>query len=111
MSPSGQSLATLLKKTHISSPEDILKSANVAIKQNKTDVMALHVRIVALLKLERYEDVLRAYEDAGDKFKQHAPLEYAYALYRCDKLEEAQKIVEKSGSQDRGLLHVAAQSV
>jgi signal recognition particle subunit SRP72 len=100
------SLAALLKNTRLDSPEDVLKTANEALKKSKGDISAQHVKVVALLKLERYEDALKAFD--SDKLKSEAPLEYAYTLYRCNKLEDAQKVAK--GKDNRGLLHVAAQS-
>lgn len=102
---------TLLKNTKLDSPEDVLKTANEALKKSKVDITAQHLRVVALLKLERYEDVLKTFDSSGEKLKSQAVLEYAYALYKCNKPEEAQKVVKSSRSDERGLLHVAAQSV
>ena len=112
MSAPPQDLATLLRQTHITSHEDILKAANSTLKKSKTDSTAQRARIVALLTLDRFEDVLRAFEEGGDSLKEKAALEFAYALYKNGELEQAKKIAEKGGEEgSRGLLHVAAQTV
>ena len=111
MSGPNQDLATLLRQVHLNSHEDLLKAANNALKKSKSDLNAQHARIVALLKLERYEEVLRAYNETGGKLKEHAPLEYAYALYRHGSLNEAEAVATKAGAKIRGLQHVAAQTV
>jgi hypothetical protein len=102
-------LAKLLRNSHITSDEDILKAANASLKASKTDVLAQHTRVVALLKLDRFEDAIRAFETGGDKLKETARLEYAYALYKTGSLKEAVKVAGQS--EERGLAHVAAQSV
>ena len=104
-------LATLLRQTSISSHEEILKAANAALKKSKSDLTAQHTRVVALLKLDRFDDALRAFEEGGNKLKNEARLEFAYALYKAGELDKAEEVSEKAGKSDRGLLHVAAQTV
>jgi signal recognition particle subunit SRP72 len=111
MSASPPDLATLLRQTHISSNEDFLKAANGALKKSKSDLTAQHTRVVALLKLDRFDDALRAFEEGGDKLKREASLEFAYALYKAGELEKADVIAGQANKGDRGLLHVAAQTV
>lgn len=101
-------LAALLKKTHIEDDEEVLKAANTALKQNQGDVEALHVKVVALLKLDRYDDALHALDNGGEKLKQRATLEHAYALYKSGKPAAAAELAQK-GSQ-RGLQHIEAQA-
>ncbi len=107
-------LTSLLRNTHITSDEDILRAANTTLKASKNDATALHTRIVALLKLDRFNDALRAFEESGDALREEAGLEYAYALYKTGELQKAEDIARKHGSGDgvraRGAHHVLAQT-
>ncbi|KAK7607394.1 signal recognition particle protein-like protein [Phyllosticta paracitricarpa] len=88
--------------------DKILQAVNTHLAKSKNDVNLQHMRSVALLKLDRFDDALRQFEQGGDKLKQKAPLEYAYALYKTGKLEEASKVA--SGNSGRGINHVLAQA-
>ncbi|KAA6414020.1 MAG: signal recognition particle [Lasallia pustulata] len=102
-------LSTILKRTTLDDHEEVLKACNTALKQSKGDLDALHVKAVALLKLDRYEDALRVLEEGGDKLKERGLLERAYALYKVGDLEAA-KIFAKSVGGSRGARHVEAQA-
>ena len=108
MSSAAHSLATLLKRTDIEDHEEVLKAANSARKQSKSDTDAQHAKVVALLKLDRYEDAVGAVEAAGEKLKDRVRLEYAYALYKAGKAAEAADIAREG--VDRGHKHVEAQA-
>ena len=101
-------LASLLKKAEIEDHDEVLSSAEAALKQSKGDLEAQHVKAVALLNLDRYPEAVQAIEAGGEKLKQKAGLEYAYALYKSGKPAEAAEIAAK-GSQ-RGYNHVEAQA-
>lgn len=101
-------LAALLKKTDIEDHDEILRSADAALKQNKGDLETQHVKAVALLNLDRYADAVTTIEAGGEKLKEKARLEYAYALYKSGKPTEAAEIAAQ-GSQ-RGYNHVEAQA-
>ncbi|KAJ5833021.1 hypothetical protein N7474_001332 [Penicillium riverlandense] len=103
-----QSLPSLLQRATIDDDEEVLRSCNAALAKSKTDLNAQHVKAVALLKLDRYEDSLRVFASAGDALKERASLEYAYALYKCGKLDEAAEAVARSGA-GRGASHLDAQ--
>lgn len=105
-----QSLSSLLQRASIDDHEEVLKLSNAALRASRTDLQARHVKVVALLKLDRYEDSLRVLEEGGDALKTRAPLEYAYALYKCGKLNEAVDVATKSEA-GRGAKHVEAQAV
>ncbi len=100
-------LTSLLRGATIEDHEDVLKAANAVLKSSKANPDALHARVVALLKLDRFDDALRALDDGGDKVAQRCVLEKAYALYKTGKLDEAAKLIQ--GDSKRGLKHVAAQ--
>jgi signal recognition particle subunit SRP72 len=108
--PSLQSLLTLLKQTSLEDHDQVLKAANNALKgaKDKTDV--LHIKLVALIKLDRFDDALRVFSAGGDKLKDRARLEYAYALYKAGRLSEAEDVA--AGPQGSlGIRHVLAQAV
>ncbi|RAL16097.1 signal recognition particle subunit SRP72 [Aspergillus homomorphus CBS 101889] len=104
-----QSLSSLLQRASIDDHDEVLQSANDALAKSKIDQHAQHIKIVALLKLDRYDDCLRVFEEAGDGLKKRAALEYAYVLYKSGQLEQAIEVV--SGvTGDRGALHLEAQA-
>lgn len=105
-----QSLSSLLQRATIDDHEEVLKSCNEALKKSKNDQNAQHIKAIALLKLDRYEDALRAFEAGGDALKKIAGLEYGYALYKCGKLDEALDAVTQSAA-GRGASHLEAQVV
>ncbi|GME31271.1 Tetratricopeptide-like helical [Neofusicoccum parvum] len=107
----GNALAHLLSQTHLDDHDEFLKAANSQLSKSKNDLDAQHVRAVALLKLDRFDDALRQIETAGDKLKKQAALEYAYALYKTGKLADAEKVAAEAAATDkRGMQHVLAQA-
>jgi len=100
-------LTSLLQASTIEDHEEVLKAANAVLKTSKNNAEALHTRVVALVKLDRLDDALRALDDGGDKLAQRCILEKAYAFYRTGKYKEAEAVVQ--GSDKRALKHVAAQ--
>lgn len=92
MSSGTPSLANLLSKSTLTDHEEILRAANATHKKSKQDPEAQHARVVALLKLDRYEDAVRAVEEGGDALKAAAGLEYSYALYKDGKLAQAKAV-------------------
>ncbi|QDS74703.1 hypothetical protein FKW77_000526 [Venturia effusa] len=103
-------LTALLKQTHLDTDEELLKAANATLKKSKADELAQHVRVVALLKQDRWEDAVRAFEDSGDALKEKAKFEYAYALYKSGNLEQAEEVVSSGHADERGIKHVLAQT-
>ncbi|KAF4544770.1 Signal recognition particle [Lasiodiplodia theobromae] len=109
----GNSLAALLSQTHLDDHDEILKAANAQLAKSKSDLDAQHVRTVALVKLDRFDDALRQIEQGGDALKKRVPLEHAYALYKTGKLAEAEKVAADavaSSNDGRGARHVLAQA-
>ncbi|KAH7348715.1 hypothetical protein BKA65DRAFT_550782 [Rhexocercosporidium sp. MPI-PUGE-AT-0058] len=100
-------LTSLLRGSTIEDHEEVLKAVNAVLKSSKNNPDALHTRVVALLKLDRFDDALRALDDGGDKLAERCVLEKAYALYKTGQLAEAEKLAY--GASKRGLKHVAAQ--
>ncbi|EXJ76845.1 hypothetical protein A1O3_10490 [Capronia epimyces CBS 606.96] len=102
------SLSALLKKSTLDDHEQILDASNKALKSSKSDLEAQHVKVVALLKLERYHDAVTFIEESGDVLKKRVGLEYAYALYKTGRLEDAAEL--SSSLKERGARHIEAQS-
>lgn len=107
---SAQKLSSLLQRSSIDDHDELLQSANAALAKSKSDVQAQHAKVVALVKLDRYDDCLRVFEDGGDALKKKAALEYAYALYKTGQLDTAIDIVSKI-TNSRGARHLEAQAV
>lgn len=102
-------LTNLLRSSTIDDHEEVLKACNAVLKASKANPEALHTRAVALLKLDRYADALRALDDGGNNLAERCILEKAYALYRIGDYTEADQILKTSGLKSRGIKHVAAQ--
>ncbi|KAL8950074.1 MAG: hypothetical protein Q9183_007549, partial [Haloplaca sp. 2 TL-2023] len=92
MTGRGHSLSALLQKSSIDDHEEILQACNASLKQSKNDSGALHAKIVALLKLDRYEDALQVLVDGSRGLADQVRLEKAYALYKTGQLSEASEI-------------------
>ncbi|KAL5343689.1 hypothetical protein BJX70DRAFT_119198 [Aspergillus crustosus] len=106
---STQSLSSLLSRASIDDHEQVLQACNATLAKSKSDIQAQHVKIIALLKLDRYEDCLRVFEDGGDKLKKKAALEYGYALYKSGNPDAAIETVSDL-ADDRGARHLEAQA-
>jgi len=102
-------LSSLLSSSTIDDHEEVLKQAIAELKKDKANQDAMHTRVVALLKLDRFDDALRALDDGGDKLAERCALEKAYALYKTGQLEDAAKIADTSDTKSRGIKHIAAQ--
>lgn len=111
MAASTKSLSSLLAQTTIDDHDETLHAANAAIKKSKTDTQAHHVRAVALLHLDRFEDALKVFDDVKE-LQDKARFEYAYTLYKTGNAAKAVEVAG-SGSSDagRGMKHVLAQAV
>ena len=109
MATTAKSLSGLLQRSGIDDHEEILQACNASLKQSKNDLEAQHAKLVALIKLDRYDDALRVLEHGGDRLKQKAGIENAYALYEIGELAQAKEIAQTLAS--RGARHVEAQAV
>ena len=110
MATSSRSLSALLKQATIEDHEEIIKACNAALKQSKGDQDAQQIKVIALLKLDRYDEALRVLEDGGNALGQRAKLERAYALYKVGDLAQAQEVAN-SIRDDKAARHVEAQAV
>ncbi|KAI0425205.1 hypothetical protein F5Y09DRAFT_322298 [Xylaria sp. FL1042] len=112
MSDPAAALASLLRASTIEDHDEVLKLANAAIRASKTDITAHHTRVVALLKLDRFDDALRAIAEGGHALESTCMLEKAYALYKTGHLQEARHTAEKAPDAQAGsrpFLHLRAQ--
>lgn len=103
-----KTLSSLLASASINDHEEVLKAATDVLKSSTQDQEALHTRVVALIKLDRYSDALRALEEGGDALATRCALEKAYVLYKTGELQKAE-IITSAAKGARGLTHVAAQ--
>lgn len=101
-------LTALLKKATIDDHEEILKASNAALKKNKSDSEAQHVKVISLLNLEQYANAVEFVEESGEGLKNKARFEYAYALYKIGRFEDAATIAQDETG--RGARHLEAQA-
>jgi signal recognition particle subunit SRP72 len=102
-------LSALLRSSSIQDHEEILKAANAAIKADRTDFTSQHTRVVALLKLDRFDDVVRSVDEGGTKLQGTCGLEKTYALYKLGRLDDALAALKQTGLERRSVKHLAAQ--
>lgn len=102
-------LASLLRQTTLDDHEHILGQANDILRQSPHDLHAQHIRVVALLKLDRYDEALDVLNGGNESLKNQAQLAWAYALYKTGRMTEAEEVIAQSTDQARGLKHVEAQ--
>ncbi|OTB05286.1 hypothetical protein M426DRAFT_22144 [Hypoxylon sp. CI-4A] len=105
-------LTSLLRSTTIQDHDEILKAANAAIKASKKDINAQRTRVVALLKLDRFDDALRAIAEGGDILESECVLEKSYALYKSGQLQDAEKTLDTApppSKTSRAFGHLSAQ--
>ncbi|TDZ29649.1 Signal recognition particle subunit SRP72 [Colletotrichum spinosum] len=100
-------LSNLLRSASIDDHEEVLKAANASLRLSKDDLTAQRIRVVALLKLDRFDEALRAIADGGDRLEDACLLAKAYALYKAGNLHEAGEIARTR--PHRSFRHVAAQ--
>lgn len=110
--PAIAALTSLLRQSSVEDHEEALKLANAAIKASKGKhddlITAQRTRVVALLKLDRFDDALRALDEGGAPLEKLSVLEKAYALYKTGDLQGAEKLLASAG-EERGVQHLAAQ--
>ena len=105
-----QTLGALLERTTVEDHDEVLKACNITLRQSTNNLKAQHVKIVALIKTDRYDYALRVLQEGGNQLKKVAQLEHVYVLYKLGQLEEACKLA-KQINYNRGARHVEAQSV
>jgi signal recognition particle subunit SRP72 len=106
------SLARLLRAATIDDHEEILNAANAALQVSHDDISVQRTRVVALLKLDRFDDALRVLDDAGDKLREACALEKGYALYKTGRLGEVRACLPShlvGADESLALSHLTAQ--
>ncbi|PHH68758.1 hypothetical protein CDD82_297 [Ophiocordyceps australis] len=103
-------LGAMLRAATLNDHDELLKAANAAIKADKQDWTAHQTRVVALLKLDRFDEAVAAISQAGGEIEARCVVEKAYALYKTGRLQEAAAVVQSCGlGGSRSLNHIAAQ--
>lgn len=102
-------LSSLLEQSTINDHEEVVKACNAALKESRSNIRTQHVKAVALLHLNRFDDVIRLFEEGGERLRGEAQLEYAYALYKTGDLEKAEQVAGEIDS--RGAKHLEGQAV
>lgn len=105
-------LTSLLARTSIDDHDAALSTADAALKASPTSIPAQHTKVIALLRLERYDDALRVIASGGDELEAGCVLGKSYALYKTGALDEAFALLKKyenAQGSDRALRQVAAQ--
>ena len=112
-SQNSKALSSLIRQSSLDDHEKLLEEAENVLSRGSQGADALqaqHIRIVALLKLDRFKEALEAVDSRGDALQAEAPLAVAYALYKAGRAEEAARIAEKLIEHSRGLKHLQAQA-
>ena len=109
MTARSSALGVLLSRTTIEDHNEVLRACDATLRESKGDNNAQFVKIVALIKEDRYDDALRTLEDGGDQIKVRARLQHAYVLYKTGRQKEARKVLGGFDS-DRGAKHLEAQA-
>ncbi|KAI8958526.1 hypothetical protein F5Y11DRAFT_34588 [Daldinia sp. FL1419] len=112
MASPAANLTSLLRAATIQDHDEILKASNAALKASKRDIEAQRTRVIALLKLDRFDDALRAVAEGGDELEKECIFEKSYALYKSGQLEDAAKTLETApptSKSSRPFRHLAAQ--
>lgn len=104
-------LTTLLARSSIEDHSEALAAADAALASDPKSLPAQHTKVIALLRLERYDDALRVIAAGGDALERECVLGKSYALYKNGALHEASELLSKyaSSDNDRALRHIAAQ--
>lgn len=108
-SNSASRLSALLQSSSLVDDNEVLAAANQSIKADKDNLVAHHTKIVALLKLDRFQDAITAISDGGSALQSQCAMEKAYALYKTGKIDDASKTISSTSASDVGFKHLAAQ--
>ncbi|ROT34815.1 SRP72 RNA-binding domain-containing protein [Sodiomyces alkalinus F11] len=104
--------STLASLLHAFNTDDyqVLEAANAALKSSSPDPKALAAKVVALLRLDRFDDALRALAEAGSDAEEACTLQRCYALYKSGDLDGASALAQLSLTRGRAYFHIAAQA-
>ena len=103
-------LNALVKAISIEDHDEILKTTTAALESIPQDHAIRHTKVVALLKLDRFEDAIRVIDEGGAEVHRQCPLESAYAHYKSGNLSKAREYLQPAlSSGQRSVLHLEAQ--
>ncbi|KAI9811674.1 MAG: Signal recognition particle core component [Phylliscum demangeonii] len=106
--PALRSLAALVRQTTIDDHDAILIAANRVLKDSPSDINTLHIKAVALLKLDRFHEALDLINAGGSALQDRARSARAYALYQSYPWSRDGELWQEPTS--RVLKHIAAQA-
>lgn len=89
--------------------ERALEISNQLLKASPNDSRAAKQKIIALIKLDKYNDALAFLEECTFLNRKDTILEKGFCLYKLGKGSDAQKILEEGSG--RAIQHVRAQNV
>ncbi|KAL2757158.1 hypothetical protein ACRALDRAFT_1062765 [Sodiomyces alcalophilus JCM 7366] len=103
------SASTLASLLHASTINDhtILEAANAALRDSRPHPHTVAAKVIALLRLDQFEDALRALAEAGSDAEETWKLERSYALYKTGDLDGASALTQLP--LGRCYSHIAAQ--
>lgn len=108
-SNSASRLSALLQSSSLVDENEVLAAANQSIKADENNLVAHHTKIVALLKLDRFQDAITAISEGSNALQSQCAMEKAYALYKIGEIEDASKTLFNTTSSNVGFKHLAAQ--
>ncbi|XP_066902097.1 signal recognition particle subunit SRP72 [Halyomorpha halys] len=80
--------------------DKIVKTANKVLHTYSGELKAFQCKIVALINLDKFEDVLMACSKHPELAKETV-YEKAYSLYRLNKIDEALKVIDSSPDKNK----------
>ena len=88
--------------------DEALSISNALLKLLPTDPHATKLKVIALIKLDKYKEALAFLNESASLDPKDTILERGFCLYKLGKGSDAEKVLEGS---DRAILHVLAQNV
>jgi tetratricopeptide (TPR) repeat protein len=87
----------------------ILDISNEILKSSPTNSAAAKQKVIALIRIDKYKEVLAFLDKSSFLDDKDVALERGYALYKLGKGDEARQALEKGSG--RAVMHVKAQNV
>ncbi|TPX30762.1 hypothetical protein SmJEL517_g05735 [Synchytrium microbalum] len=91
--------AELQRLCEASEHEKSIKLCDTLLKTLPGDIDALHVKLTALIHLDRFQDalnILNGLSSTSSNIRQNFVFEEAYCLYRSEKLDESLKLIARA---------------
>ncbi|KAJ3315723.1 Signal recognition particle core component [Blyttiomyces sp. JEL0837] len=77
----------------------VLTACDKILKHSKNDLDALNIKVIALIKLDRFEDAVHVLDKAPSALQEELAYEKAYCLHRLQRNEECLKLIAHIRSQ------------